>query len=903
MTATPPDAKIATLVPRDSASPPGRTLPVSKAKLVPPRAPAPLVAMQRHRQWLGQVLTHDVTLISAPLAYGKTVFAGQLYDEMLGSGCAAAWVSCYRLAPGKLADHIVEAVFHTTGERADLGGLAASEALAIGLANHIHDHVGPMLLCLDDIDQLDEIRDRDFLRHLIANCPTNLHLLLTCRDDHDVSQLIEQRGAVLRIDARVLRARDAEVVDYLRAEGVVLSSRRARGLNEALQGWWGALGKVAAGLRGDGWTAGPENWPQRCAPWIAPLFREPLAALPASHRAVLSRCAVAPMLTADLAAALTGDEAAGALLRDIARSGPLVGLAPGSPDRFAIQPALRAALLIEDGNLAAGTRTALHATAIDWHVGHDEPEQAIAIAGAVDSLERSATLVAQLGMQALERSGPSSLIDVLGRIPAARIAADAGLSRIACWTAALAGDDPAPSANDDAIGHHEHSILGSIRAAAAGELPGAGMAEPPAEASDFGSRLLAAITAGQVMRAGDHRHAQELLRPIVRHGRIAGLGFAEAIALVATADMHRAKGRRGDAERLLQEGLADIPSGVGRRSDTAAMLAVALADHLYLRDEVATAGALIDEALPVLAHSGLPDFLLRGYRVAIRVAAVTRPDEALALIEAAEEIGADRGLPLLTALGAVERMRMHAPPATNLDEILPPDAEVSAIAAPGSLAARTFALISEARAFEAIADLDRPRLTIVANRLVDLAERTDDVELRLIGTLLNVLPQLSGRCDRMVEIDTVKFLNHAAAIGYIRPILDLLEITGVRTSQDFNRADYSAGSFLALLRLSRPGDGESLRPPYRAGSAFSFFTGREMEIVNALNEGETNKVIARKLGVTPETVKWHMKSLMRKLRASSREEVVSNALVLGVELERGGTSVPNGWQVANRDEH
>ncbi|MDC7812364.1 hypothetical protein [Sphingomonas koreensis] len=70
----------------------------------------------------------------------------------------------------------------------------------------------------------------------------------------------------------------------------------------------------------------------------------------------------------------------------------------------------------------------------------------------------------------------------------------------------------------------------------------------------------------------------------------------------------------------------------------------------------------------------------------------------------------------------------------------------------------------------------------MANRMVELAERADDVERRLIGTLVNVLPQLSGRCDRMVKIDTVKFLNHAAGIGYIRPILDLLEITGVRAS-------------------------------------------------------------------------------------------------------------------------
>jgi len=54
-----------------------------------------------------------------------------------------------------------------------------------------------------------------------------------------------------------------------------------------------------------------------------------------------------------------------------------------------------------------------------------------------------------------------------------------------------------------------------------------------------------------------------------------------------------------------------------------------------------------------------------------------------------------------------------------------------------------------------------------------------------------------------------------------------------------------------------------------------------MEVVVALGSGETNEMIARKLGLTPETIKWHMKSLMRKLRASTRDEVVSNARMLG----------------------
>ena len=95
-------------------------------------------------------------------------------------------------------------------------------------------------------------------------------------------------------------------------------------------------------------------------------------------------------------------------------------------------------------------------------------------------------------------------------------------------------------------------------------------------------------------------------------------------------------------------------------------------------------------------------------------------------------------------------------------------------------------------------------------------------------------------------------------------------------------------SFLALLRLSRPADTEPLGMMNTSSGAFSVFSGRKMDIVNALSGGEINKMIARKLGVTPETVEWHMKSLMRKLRATSREEIVNNAIVLGITFAREG---------------
>lgn len=895
MTATPPDTKIATLVPRDRPFAPDRPPLLSKAKSAPPRMPAHIVARDRYRQWLDTVLAHDVTLLAAPIGYGKTVFAGQLHDEMFEAGFAASWVSCYRTPPGRLAEQVTEAVRAAVGEWHEPGACVSRAALAIDLANQLHDRDGPVLLCLDDVDQIADIDDLDFLTQLIGNCPTTLHLLLTCRDAHRLPpSLIEQRGTVLRLDARILRARDAELAEYLSLEGIPANGARPRALNEALGGWWRALQRVAAAMKRDGWNAGADDWAQRCVQWVTPLLRETLDAMPERQRAVLARCAVARALTPELAVLLSGDDLAGSILRDAARLDQFVEAVPGTPNDYAIHPALRAVLLADAGGPSSTTVKGLRAQAIDWHVERGELDQAISIALTAGDVEACADLLVRHGMAAIELSGPCAVREAVGRLPRARIDRDDVLCRVASWAAALSGGDPSvPGEPPDAIDDTERAALAEIGndGEALTTIP-----DPPS-GDDFRARLLVATRADRVLRAGDHRQVQAMLRPVLRYGRAAGIGFAEAIALVTMADLHRVQGRPADAQRLLQEGLAAMAPGAGRRSGTAALLAVALADTHYLRNDIATAQTLIDEFLPVLIRIGLPRQLFRGYRVAIRIAAVSgRPDEALALIEAAEEMGADRDLATLTALGAVERVRLHIPLITSLDEILPPDEEEAAIAAPDSRRARLFALLSEARAFEAIANLDRPRLTVVANRLLLLAERTEDVELRVVGTLLNVLPQLSGRCDRMIEIEIVKFLNRAAALGFVRSIVDLLEITGVRTAQDFDRAEYAAGSFLALLRLSRPVRSDSLGSPAVAAPALSFFTGRDIEIVTALREGETNKMIARRLGVTPETVKWHMKSLMRKLRANSREEVVNHALVLGISPGREAHISAEPWR-------
>ena len=77
-----------------------------------------------------------------------------------------------------------------------------------------------------------------------------------------------------------------------------------------------------------------------------------------------------------------------------------------------------------------------------------------------------------------------------------------------------------------------------------------------------------------------------------------------------------------------------------------------------------------------------------------------------------------------------------------------------------------------------------------------------------------------------------------------------------------------------LAKVVKGGELESDRP-----DRFSALTPREFEILRHLAEGQSNKEIARDLGITDGTVKLHVRSILRKLEVRSRVE----AAVIAVE--------------------
>lgn len=129
-------------------------------------------------------------------------------------------------------------------------------------------------------------------------------------------------------------------------------------------------------------------------------------------------------------------------------------------------------------------------------------------------------------------------------------------------------------------------------------------------------------------------------------------------------------------------------------------------------------------------------------------------------------------------------------------------------------------------------------------------------------------------------------MSEDAASGSLRLALDVA---------DPALADRLAALLAGVPGLRLVGHGEAadaavVLPPARAPQAETArqadvevpLTPRELEVLALLAEGASNKMIARRLGISVHTAKFHVGSLIDKLDAVGRTDAVAHAARLGV---------------------
>lgn len=126
------------------------------------------------------------------------------------------------------------------------------------------------------------------------------------------------------------------------------------------------------------------------------------------------------------------------------------------------------------------------------------------------------------------------------------------------------------------------------------------------------------------------------------------------------------------------------------------------------------------------------------------------------------------------------------------------------------------------------------------------------------------------------EQDLVDTLRNGAQ-GYLLKDMEPDEL--VSALRDIERGKNVIAQGLTDV-LARVVQGEpAIEESANSESPFSELTPRELEILCLLADGQSNKIIARNLGISDGTVKLHVKAILRKLNVHSRVE----AAVIAVE--------------------
>jgi DNA-binding NarL/FixJ family response regulator len=97
--------------------------------------------------------------------------------------------------------------------------------------------------------------------------------------------------------------------------------------------------------------------------------------------------------------------------------------------------------------------------------------------------------------------------------------------------------------------------------------------------------------------------------------------------------------------------------------------------------------------------------------------------------------------------------------------------------------------------------------------------------------------------------------------------------------QQIIAAIYAVAAGLVVV----PADESEALLPHASGEPVAEpLTAREMDVIEMLAEGLSNKAIAHRLSISEHTAKFHVNSILAKLRAGTRTEAVMRGIRLGL---------------------
>ena len=373
-----------------------------RLRATPPAVPPRLVRRPQLEALLSRGETQPVTLLSAGPGSGKTLTVASWLSGGAFRG-VAAWLTVddtdndlATFWADVLGALTVAAVLPADSVLRDLVPAAAfgpTQALRVraGLA----ELPVPVVLVLDDFQEITAAAVLDSLDRLIEHQSPNLRLVLLTRSDPALRlHRVRVGGGLAEIRSADLAFTEAEAAELFDRNDLTLTGEQVRVLLDRTQGWPAGLRLAAMSLVSTDPVVGIARFTGTQRSVAEYLVGEVLDRLPSPDREFLLKTSVVDRLSSALATVLTGRADSELILDRLVAANAFV-VSVGGPDTwYRYHPLLRELLQHRLSLEQPGTAQDLHLRAIEWFTGQGQPIPALrhaTLAGDWDGVGRLLT--------------------------------------------------------------------------------------------------------------------------------------------------------------------------------------------------------------------------------------------------------------------------------------------------------------------------------------------------------------------------------------------------------------------------------------------------------------------------------------------------------------------------------
>ena len=854
-------------------------------------------------------LGRRLTLIDAPAGYGKTTLLNQLRIRLGGCGVSSIWVQIERrdCDPTSLIARLEQAARADLGIHANVSGDLEPLVRLSMLTTMISESRVEVCVIVDDAHFAHTGACLELFESLIHNSPRTLHIVIATRE----RSVIPVSG--LRLQAEV---NEITVNDLRFDEGDIgtlfdqpPNEQVSRQLIERTEGWPVAVQLTQLTHDRSAPLADHVRSLSGSQAELADYLNERVFnQLPEDLRQFLLETAHLERLNGDLADAVRDRDDGWATLRAIWTAGVLMSRSNAPDDGWFEHHQLFLEFLRHQQIYLGKDRVdTLHRRAADWFFGSGDLQSAIHHAKAGNDYARAIGYIENAGgVRVGIRQGVGYLRSALEQIPTDLIHASLRVKLCSAYVLAKEGriveairlfdEVVAPDVTDDRELADELTLLGALfkiyedRTVSDEDITRLeNLTRSTPESEPLVRGVLCNLLCIVQMQAGDLSNARLSGERAMAYYRDLDAKYLQFFIHINISIIDLEEGFLLDAQKRRKEALDLVETYFPADRGLAGIASVLLSEvHLERGDPVAAGRDIFEALQDIEVREGWSELYVPGYSVAMEVAVANSGLEAAAeILDQAERTIRRRNMVRLQRLICYKRLDLFVrADRPDLAELTLQDIDHLTHADPEDVRPRwrgffmaAFSLARYGIRFGGVS-----HALELLNGAIHKAEETNAVRFLVKGLILQSMALHKSGDSRSAAEPFKRAVALSSSRGFYgcfteegsplaESVQSIVRTTGIG---DMSEAEVE---FTARL-LSGMCAGTHGEPPH-------ILSLRELEVMEQLAQGHSNKLIARQLGLTEPTVKFHLKNIYAKLGVNKRALAVSVAQRHGLDKLAG----------------